>query len=134
MPLSNDVYKKQKKTETYLPSRLVTEEDYDRNLPKTIFSNHLNSRQNSKNQLYIATYNVRTLSSYERVIELREAVMNIKYDIIGISEVRRSGNKISEYEDFILCYTGQTPGKYGVGFIIKKYLKQYVESYIGISE
>lgn len=53
---------------------------------------------------------------------------------MGISEARRLGNKIVEYEDFILCHTGETPGMYGVGFIIKKYLKQYLASYIGISE
>lgn len=49
-------------------------------------------------------------------------------------ETRRLGNKIKEYENFIFCYTGESPGKYGVGFIIKKHLKQYLESYIGLSD
>ncbi|CAH2207796.1 jg21271, partial [Pararge aegeria aegeria] len=65
---------------------------------------------------------------------MEKALENLKYDIIGISEVRRLGNIIDEYEKFILCFTGQTPGLYGVGFIINKHLKQYIESYIGISE
>lgn len=53
---------------------------------------------------------------------------------MGLSEVRRYGNKMEEYDDFILCHIGQTPGLYGVGFMIKKYLKQSIESFTGISE
>ena len=58
--------------------------------------------------LYILTYNVKTLSSYERLIELKEALKEIKYDILGLAETRRNGNKIEEHENFIFCYTGDT--------------------------
>lgn len=108
-------------------------EDYDHNLPKK--SSELTKiSKRSSHQLHILTYNVRTLSSHERLIELNEALANIKYDIIGLSEIRRLGNEISEYDHFILCHTGQTPGKYGVGFFINKHLKNNIESYVGISE
>lgn len=80
------------------------------------------------------TYNVRTLSSYERLIELTHSLENTKFDILGLSEVRRMGNSIQEYDDFIFQYIGETAGLYGVGFIIKKYLKKYIEEIIGISE
>ncbi|GBP23084.1 Craniofacial development protein 2 [Eumeta japonica] len=53
---------------------------------------------------------------------------------MGISEVRRLGNKIEEYDNFILCYIGQTPGKHGAGFIINKSLKSNIESFTGLSE
>lgn len=82
----------------------------------------------------IATYNVRTLSSYDRLLEFEEAIRNIKYDIIGISEMRRHGNKIEEYKNFIMCYIGQTPGQHGVGFIINKSLKNHIISFNGITE
>lgn len=48
--------------------------------------------------------------------------------------MRRYGNKIEEYENFIMCYIGQTPGKYGVGFIINKSLKNHIISFNGITE
>ncbi|CAH2085157.1 unnamed protein product [Euphydryas editha] len=82
----------------------------------------------------LATYNIRTLSTYERLIELTEALKNIKFDILGLSEVRRFGNKIDDYGELILCYTGETAGKHGVGFIVKQHWKKHIESYIGISE
>lgn len=107
-------------------------EDYDHNPPKK--KTYSRTLINSNNQLYITTYNVRTLSTHERLIELTEAMNGIKYDIIGISEMRRSGTKIMEYDDFILCHIGHTPGKYGVGFIVNKCLKQNVESFTGFTE
>lgn len=85
-------------------------------------------------KLYIITYNVRTLSSYQHLIELNEALKNIKYDIVGLSEVRRTGTKIEEYENFILCYTGLIQGMYGVGFIINKCHKESIESFTSISD
>ena len=83
--------------------------------------------------LYILTYNVKTLSSYERLIELKEALKEIKYDILGLAETRRNGNKIEEHDNFIFCYTGDTPGRHGVGFIVKHHLKHNIESYVGFS-
>lgn len=85
-------------------------------------------------KLYILTYNVRTLSSHGRLIELSEAFRNVKFDIIGLSEIRRSGTKVKEYEDYILCHTGHQPGKYGVGFLLKKNHKENIESYTGITD
>lgn len=107
-------------------------EDYDQNPPMNTPLEKGNTLH--KNKLMIATYNVRTLSSYDRLLKFEEAIRNIKYDIIGISEMRRHGDKIEEYENFILCYIGQTPGKYGVGFIMKKSLKNHIISFNGITE
>jgi exonuclease III len=106
--------------------------DDDQNPPFTANKPHNNTPKN--NQLYIMTYNVRTLSTYERLMELEEAIKEIKYDVIGISEMRRLGNKVEEYDKFILYHIGQTPGKYGVGFIVNKSIKRYIESFIGLTE
>ncbi|GBP14548.1 hypothetical protein EVAR_7814_1 [Eumeta japonica] len=97
----------------HLPSRPVTEEDYDQNLPTILLKTNSSTKENNLiNQLYKTTYNVRTLSSQERLIELTEALKNVKNDIIGLCEVRRLGSKITEYENFIFCHTGESPGKY----------------------
>ncbi|GBP17384.1 hypothetical protein EVAR_8749_1 [Eumeta japonica] len=94
----------------HLPSRPVTEEDYDQNLPTILLKTNSSTKENNLiNQLYTTTYNVRTLSSQERLIELTEALKNVKNDIIGLCEVRRLGSKITEYENFIFYHTGESP-------------------------
>lgn len=65
---------------------------------------------------------------------MNEALKNIKFDIIGLSEIRRTGTKIEEYENYILCYTGLTQGLYGVGFIVNKRHKESIESFTSISD
>ena len=107
-------------------------EDQDQNPPK-LSKIKLNKIKPSK-KLHIITYNVRSLSSYERLLELSEALKEIKYDVIGLCEIRRAGNKIEEYENFILFHTGLNPGIYGIGFLVKKNLKNNIESYIGLTE
>lgn len=63
-----------------------------------------------------------------------EAIEKVKWSIIGLSEVRRQGEKIEDYGEFILYYKGVTPGRYGVGFIIKSNLKEHIMEIIGISD
>lgn len=65
---------------------------------------------------------------------LRYSLENIKYDIIGLAEVRRNGNNIIEDEEHIFCHTGESKGLYGVGFLIKKKYKNNIENYVGITE
>ncbi|CAF4764515.1 unnamed protein product [Pieris macdunnoughi] len=44
------------------------------------------------------------------------------------------GCSIEEYEDYIFCYIGETLGLHGVGFLIKKYFKNNIVNFTGISE
>ncbi|KAI8428464.1 hypothetical protein MSG28_007275 [Choristoneura fumiferana] len=85
-------------------------------------------------QLKICTYNVRSLSTRERLLELNNAIENIDWDIIGLAEVRKMGHNIEEHENFILCYIGETAGLHGVGFMIKKAFKNNIVNFTGISE
>ncbi|KAI8434265.1 hypothetical protein MSG28_012359 [Choristoneura fumiferana] len=88
----------------------------------------------NENLYFIATFNVRTLSTHTRLLELLDALENTKFDIIGLSEIRRLGNTIEEHKDIIFHYIGETPGLYGVGFLVKKHLKNNIESFTGLSE
>lgn len=63
------------KNKNHLPSRLVTEEDYDQNPPEEKATNYI--KNSNQNILYITTYNVRTLSTYSRLLELTECFKNI---------------------------------------------------------
>ncbi|XP_061720531.1 craniofacial development protein 2-like [Cydia pomonella] len=114
----------------YSPSRLVIVGI----ATKTFHQTTIKQKKKQKNKLYIATFNVRTLLSYERLIELEESLEKIKFEVTGMSEVRKLGNKIEEYEKYILCYIGSTSGKHGVGFLINKSLKKSLESFKGITE
>ena len=122
----------------HLPTRLVTVEDIDHYPPKGNTNTNTKNKQTktlpATNKIYVMCYNVRSLSSYERLIELSEALKNVKFDIIGLSETRRLGTKIEEYDDYILCHTGLHPGKYGVGFLLRKNQKENIESYTGITD
>jgi exonuclease III len=97
-------------------------------------STNTHSKRNQTSGLDICTYNVRTLSSEEKLLELYEALKNIKFDILGLAETRRLGCEIKEYPDHIFCYIGQTRGLHGVGFLIKKELKANIVNFTGISE
>ncbi|CAH2090099.1 unnamed protein product [Euphydryas editha] len=108
----------------------VGEED---RYPPTKYKRNINKKTN-QSKLKICTYNVKSLVSFEKYIELTNALKNINFDIIGLSEVRRVGCSIEEYQDYILCYTGQTKGLYGVGFLVKKELKNNITKFTGISE
>lgn len=89
---------------------------------------------NNKQNIYISTLNTRTLRTQDSLYELEDALQTIKWDIVGLCEIRRSEEKIEEHEDYIFYYKNETPGLYGVGFIIKKYLRNRIQDFIGISD
>ena len=83
----------------------------------------------------MGTLNTRTLRTEEREIELENALKEIKYSIIGLSEVRKIGENIIEKTNGdILYYVGKTKGQKGVGFLVHKRYKHQIKEFIGISE
>ena len=60
----------------------------------------------------------------------------IKWDIIGLSEVRRTGEAFIELkEGHVLCYRGHKSRKeHGVGFLINKQLAGNIEEFYSINE
>lgn len=87
-----------------LPIRPVTagDKDYTPSTTEKLKSNNGN--------LYISTLNALTLRTDESLIELNTALQTIKWDILGLSEVRRLGEKIYESPEYIFYYKGETPG------------------------
>lgn len=73
--------------------------------------------------------------SEDRLVELEEALKCIKWDILGLSEVRRDSEKIIERTNGSLFYhIGETKGQYGVGFLINKRWKQHIQEFRGYNE
>ena len=95
----------------------------------------ISKHKSINSDIHIATLNTRSLRTPEKLIELELALNNIKWDIIGISEMRRFGEGIEDYNGkYILHYIGETPGLYGVGFLIKHKLASKIEEIRGINE
>lgn len=97
---------------------------------------HLMSSIARKRTIYIATYNVRTLSTNEKVEELENALTNIKWNILGLSEVRRTGESITKLRSGHTLYNkGHEDSKiYGVGFMIHRDMNHEITNYVGISD
>ncbi|CAH2217631.1 jg22723, partial [Pararge aegeria aegeria] len=62
------------------------------------------------------------------------ALKPIKWDIIGLSEIRRLEEKIEEYEDYIFYYKNEIAGFYGVGFLMRKHLQNDIQEFFGITD
>lgn len=82
----------------------------------------------------IATLNTRTLKTEESLMELEKSLEKINFDILGLCEMRRLDEKIEEREGYILFQKGIIAGQRGVGFMIKKSLKENIVELIGISD
>lgn len=83
-----------------------------------------------RQQMQIASLNVRTLLSDQKLVELEEELKTIKWDIVGLSEVRRKREEqITLKSGHIFHYIGQTDASEGgVGFIIhKKHTHRIIE-------
>ena len=81
--------------------------------------------------LHVGTLNVRTLRDDGRLEELLLELENIKWDIIGLCEIRRKDERLLDIKhEHQLYYRGTPDGRNsGVGFIINKTLKNKITSY-----
>ncbi|XP_047537878.1 craniofacial development protein 2-like [Vanessa atalanta] len=116
------------------PNRLVIAGERDHHLPTKEEEKNILKNKYEETKIYVAALNVRTLKEEENLTELIYALEKIKWDIIGLSEVRRVDESIVVQPDYLLYHIGETPGQYGVGFIIKDQVIEYVEEFIAISE
>ena len=80
-------------------------------------------------RLKIATYNVRTLLKDEHVQELEEELKenNMKWDVIGLGEVRRKEESFTTLQSGHLLYHSEANnGQAGVGFLVNKKWKDNI--------
>ena len=84
-----------------------------------------------KHDIYIGTYNVRTLLGDGRLTELKEELKYVKWDIIGLAETKRRGEGILKLENGNILYTvGKADSSHaGVGFLIHKEIANNVIEY-----
>ena len=86
--------------------------------------------------LHIGTLNVRTLRDDGRLQELLLELENIKWDIIGLCEIRRKDERLLDIKhEHQLYYRGTPDGRNsGVGFTTNKKLKIKITSYNSLSD
>ena len=78
----------------------------------------------NKRKLDLATFNTRTLRTDEKVVELEEGLSRLRWDIVGLSEVRREGEDSIILQSGNLLYfrEGDQQSQGGVGFLVHKSL------------
>src|SRR5277367_5522719 len=86
--------------------------------------------------MYVGTYNVRSLLGEDRLVELEEELKAIKWDIIGLSETRRHGENIQKLVSGNILYTigHANKSQAGVDFIVHKDMAGNVIEFRSASE
>jgi len=86
-------------------------------------------------ELNIITYNVRTLSEDHHLEYLENEISKIKWDVIGISEMRRPDENATQLPNqHILFHKGNDKKQGGVGFLIHKKLKGNITEFHATSD
>lgn len=94
-------------------------------------------RQRGKDNvgMNIHYYNCRGMAGEDRLIEFENALQKIKWDVVGLSEVRREGeNLVRRKNGNYFHYFGETKGQKGIGFYIKETTWKRVYEIKGINE
>jgi len=68
----------------------------------------------------------------ERITEFENTLKAIKWDIVGVSEVRRKGESLTRRRNG--NYFGQTKGYRGIGFYVKKEIYDNVYEIKSVNE
>jgi exonuclease III len=76
-----------------------------------------------QNNMFIATWNVRSLYQPGASRMLEEELEKYKVDIAAIQEIRWKSTEIVELKKYVLINSGNERNKCGTGFMISKKLK-----------
>lgn len=99
-----------------------------------IKSNVFKHRKIKSAKFHLCSFNCRTMSKDIHQYLMEQALSKIKYDVIGLSELKRDGEEIIEGNSFILYFNGSTKNSCSVGFLVNKKWKDQISEFIGISE
>lgn len=92
--------------------------------------------KHKRKKILVATYNIQSMAKDEKLFELEEELTKIKWDIVGLSEIKRRGEQCLDLNSGNrLYYTGNENETYGgVGFLIRKNLIPYITTYKSVSD
>lgn len=93
-----------------------------------------NKQSKNAAKFYVSTFNSRTLSTDDRLLAFENAIKKIKYDVIGLSEVKRIGEEIIEKPGYIFYYCGVTRVRGSVGFVVNSRWKDNIIEFKSFSD
>lgn len=95
----------------------------------------MSTKRTNNKTLHIVTYNTRSLSTDERLMELEGELEHIKWDVVGLSEVKRGGEQLLDLKSGHIFYNvdEEESSWGGVGFLIHKRHKSSIVSLNKIS-
>ena len=89
--------------------------------------------KNKTTNLIIGTCNTRTIRTEDDLDHLMEELENIKWDVVGLCETKRSGEGLSELPGGHLMFecnkTEERPTAKGIAILINKNLKDFVQKF-----
>lgn len=94
------------------------------------------SSNNSKcaSKFFVSTFNAQSISNDSFLLEFQNALKEINYDVIGLSEVKRIGEGRLDMDGFILFYKGIERRRGTVGFAIKSKWSNNIEVFKSFSD
>lgn len=103
--------------------------------------NSINQRERqhklNATNIYIASYNIRTMSNQEALFKLENELENIKWDVLGICETRLPGEKTTTLKSGHILYQKnhiEPKGQGGVAILVNKRLRHLVTEVNSISD
>lgn len=93
-------------------------------------------RKQKPKKFYIATYNIRTMKSEERLVGLERELENIKWNVLGISETRLTGEATTTLKSghLLLQRNSATAHLGGVALLIHRKIKHLVTKTKAVSD
>lgn len=87
--------------------------------------------------IFVATYNIRTMSTPESLVKLEKELEYIKWDVLGLCETRLPGEKTTTLKSGHMLYQSNSigpKGQGGVAFLVNRKLKYLVTEVNSISD
>lgn len=98
-------------------------------------TNNVNRVKHTKMEINIGTFNTRTLRTEDRMEELENALNEIRWDIIGITEIRRNEEVLMERKNgYVLLHSSADKSMFGTGFMIKNKFRNNILNFIAVSK
>lgn len=88
----------------------------------------MSTKRTNNKLLHIETYNTQSLSTDEGLMELEGELEHIKWEVVGLSEVKRRGEQLIDLKSGHIFYNvGEEESSWGgIGFLIHKRHKHRV--------
>jgi exonuclease III len=93
-----------------------------------------NKTAKKSSKFLVSTFNAQSISNDSYLIEFENALKQIQYDVIGLSEVKRIGEGRMDMNGYIFFYSGKERRRGTVGFIVNSKWKNNIQAFKSYSD